>query len=831
MKAILHNLNASEDPLLCSGADIRISFGPFLKFIRSKAATEFTVRRTFYQWVLDSFAAFPELEEPLDVTLLQKYESILEAMYAVLAPSFSEEKDILWALATPVSPIIFYGTDAIYKLLDEISTEENMMLDPCLEEEHDQDKMRLVYMLILEKIYGFQFSQRYEPVYAVKDESTLLNRYFKVKIDTRFLDVIPNLPLPELNIDQLEWNAYDSFDYAQIERMIPLRNFIFEGITVITLEEVTADQSLQIIRNAVLKETTATMKDCFEDVLMALQTLIQDRQVKFGLFPLVKINQQFRFYPEICQQSLLLQISNNDPSASETYQDMAEEYLKNPRLLYFKKINADLAARYPFLQQLYKNGISSYALVPVFNNKLLVGMLEVFTRKSGSLNEKILSRLDPSIPLLAQLLEHSINQLQNEMENIVKEKFTFLQPAVEWKFNDIAWQLMRKKMLGNPIEDKHQVLFEQVFPLYGAIDIRNSTHQRNLALHQDLRHHFSLLEKTFAAIQQVVHLDVMNEILYKCRKVLKAVEKGEADNDRIWLNEFMEQEVNPFLHHIKIAHPPTQGVIEQYFEVLQDTNGPLFLKRNRLEHSMQLINQVVSKSLLNMQEELQKQFPFYFEKFRTDGVEYDIYIGQSLAPDRVFNPIYLRNLRLWQLRSMAQIAQSTHALIPQMEIPLQTTQLIFVHGNPIDISFRDDERRFDVEGAYNIRYHVIKKRIDKVTLKGSSERLTQPGKIAIVFFNQREEAEYTSFIRFLQEEGWLQNDLEKLNLEPVQGVTGLQALRVGIVLPPLPETSKDDFAGFPVLNSSAPSTLSGTHPPLQSENPIQILPLPEEFQA
>ncbi len=47
-----------------------------------------------------------------------------------------------------------------------------------------------------------------------------------------------------------------------------------------------------------------------------------------------------------------------------------------------------------------------------------------------------------------------------------------------------------------------------------------------------------------------------------------------------------------------------------------------------------------------MKGEIQQAYPSYFEKFRTDGVEYDIYIGQSIAPDKPFSDIYLKNLRL-----------------------------------------------------------------------------------------------------------------------------------------------------------------------------------------
>ena len=42
-------------------------------------------------------------------------------------------------------------------------------------------------------------------------------------------------------------------------------------------------------------------------------------------------------------------------------------------------------------------------------------------------------------------------------------------------------------------------------------------------------------------------------------------------------------------------------------------------------------------------------FPHYFEKQKTDGVDYQIYVGASLLEDGRFDPLCLKNLRLWQL--------------------------------------------------------------------------------------------------------------------------------------------------------------------------------------
>jgi hypothetical protein len=77
---------------------------------------------------------------------------------------------------------------------------------------------------------------------------------------------------------------------------------------------------------------------------------------------------------------------------------------------------------------------------------------------------------------------------------------------------------------------------------------------------------------------------------------------------------------------------------------------------------------------------------------------------------------------------------------------------------------------------------VIKKRLDKVCIKDSSERLTQPGMIALAYSNQKEVQEYQQYIEFLQNKNILKPGIEFLELEELQGVKGLKAMRVQINL-------------------------------------------------
>jgi len=85
-----------------------------------------------------------------------------------------------------------------------------------------------------------------------------------------------------------------------------------------------------------------------------------------------------------------------------------------------------------------------------------------------------------------------------------------------------------------------------------------------------------------------------------------------------------------------------------------------------------------------------------------------------------------------------------------------------------------------MDGGTHIRYEIIKKRIDKAVVRGTGERLTQPGKVAVVFSKARDIAEYEEYIQNLIEKGVLEDEVERIELADMQGVSGLKALRVTV---------------------------------------------------
>jgi len=117
-----------------------------------------------------------------------------------------------------------------------------------------------------------------------------------------------------------------------------------------------------------------------------------------------------------------------------------------------------------------------------------------------------------------------------------------------------------------------------------------------------------------------------------------------------------------------------------------------------------------------------------------------------------------------------------------LKVPLEATHLILVNDSPLSIRFRFDEKRFDVDGAYDIAHEIVRSRVDKAMIKGTNERLTQPDRIAVVYSRPDEAEEMHQHIKFMQRQGLLSDDLEWLELDDLQGVQGLKALRISVNL-------------------------------------------------
>lgn len=780
---LLNLLKGNEQRIITEGLETRLTLRHFIHYVEEKAKSSTTIKSAFLHFVVEQFQKHPELENDLSLDKIVKYERLLELIYATLSISVDDEGEKLWALCAPITPLIFYGTDAFYELLQDEKTCElkREVLETQMEIVQTK-RPELIYTLILSKVYNFPNAFTTDLIRTIVDDCTGLLKYYRLDFDMRFLGVVPKKPLPELNAEQLHEILHGLKPLETLFQLLPIEHFIFEGFSIVTLTDVTSQYAIGQIKNIIVNKGLYEPDDYYTSIISSLKSLVENSDIEFGLLPLLKVNDKLIFNESTCMHSRLVASAREHGVAETAYLSVAENYFGNPHMLFFKSISPEDQQRHVFLKLLREDGVCSYSLIPIYYNNELAGVLEVYTKKEGVLDQKRLSKLDPAIPMVAQVLQSNIDDFNNKIQSIVKEKFTSLQPSVQWKFNEAAWTYLKKTFNAVKSPAMETIFFDDVHPLYGSIDIRNSTVERNDALKSDLRLHYQVLMKTLAAIREKTNLPILGELMYKCRKRFDAILDAENGNEEISIHDFVENEVKPVMSYFRRTNTAAVPVIDAYYDAVDEKGGTASENRRQLEQSMEMITGAINNYLDLFITEQRQSYPFYFEKFRTDGIEYDIYVGQSIAPEKPFDQLYLKNLRLWQVASMAAIAKITHLMKPQLPKQLETTQLIFSNSHTIDICFRNDERRFDVEGAYNIRYQIIKKRIDKVNLKGTNERLTQTGKIAIIYFNNKDADEYTKYIQYLQEQGTLLDDLEEVELEELQGVRGLKALRVGVAM-------------------------------------------------
>lgn len=753
-----------------------LSFRPLVAYLKKRLKTEETMKKEFYRFLLEKIEKEGALAKNLVIEDLSKYKETLELIFTILTPLMANEKELYWALSTPVPDQIFFSTDLLYNFIQEHVAEKQ--LDPEHRKQKEKDQIKFIYNVILKRYYNYTALTTSEMRFAYNNPQTGLTQYFNVNVDTQFVDISYNKSeLPALNFEQFSGFVNDEHGLELLHEVLPLHDFKFDGFTVISVTDVTLQHAIDGIREALVNHNYQT--EAYLHILQTLKTLGGNADIDYGLLPLITVNNK----PVLDiddHSSIIINAGKQFGISDSVFFEQLQSYQQNPKPIFFNKITDEHIEKMPFMDAIRSSGINSYSILPVFYNAQLVGILEIYSKQEVLINDMLLSRLHSAMPLLGQLFQYRIEEFNAKMDEVLKDKFTALQPSVQWKFNQQVWEFIKKNKGNKNAQNIETVTFKNLYPLFGAIDIRNSTIERNLALKDDLKVQLEKLSTSLVELKKTIKLDLIDKILHSCKLWVERTSSFISSSDEDALNDFLEMEVYPILKHVEKSQPLAKEIVNEYFESINPETGIAFENRRTLETSMQFINATVGEYLESAQDELQKAFPFYFAKFRTDGVEYDIYIGQEIAPDVPFDMLYLKNMRLWQLQSMVEIARLTNRLVDQMEKPLLTTQLIFIHSNPIDISFRNDERRFDVEGSYNIRYEVIKKRIDKVKIKDKNERLTQPGKIALIYYNAFEANEYLTYISYLQEQGLLLAEVETLELEELQGISGLKALRVAV---------------------------------------------------
>jgi hypothetical protein len=760
----------------------RLSFRPLIEKWQQKIEEGRKGASFFYKDILQRVNKHPELLEPIDdLSVLDKHPALLEVMMSTIFPVTYVDSKELYAVSVPFQFDYVYTSNKFRMAFLDDKGQMKIMPEKQIAKNIGHEKIEAAYRIILHKLYGFEYCGATYSIQPFKNPETGLTHYLELKIDPQFIDVRPLKELPQHDFGAAKHKIKDVLRIPHLREILPLDMFEFEGIAIVNISDVTEREVISEIKNELLNIHSFSDVDVFNRLQEQMRNLLGLSDIKIGVTPFFKVNNHSVFSEQYYQNSLLMKFNKSAEAQRYVSGELDKLCKEEVQYMAFPHLTEEVIKDYPYLECVKQMGGKSIILAPLRSNTELIGVLAFMSEKDGYLNHSHLSRIEPALPLFVLALEKLAENLDTEIDRIIKERFTAVQSSVEWKFTEAALEYLNKKQNGEDAKIGN-ISFENVFPLYGAVDIRNSSTERNQAIQQDLLEQLSSAGAIVKKAQQLINFPLLHEISYRIEKYIYTVSNVLFSGDEIMIHNFLREEIVQLFRHLKQVTPGVGADIDNYFASLDEHIEMLYHHRKSFEDSITLINNRLAKFMDDEQVLAQQVFPHYFERFVTDGVDFNIYIGQSITPNQKFDQFYLKNLKMWQLTTLAKAAMMTSKLEKELALPLHTTQLILAHSNPISISFRADERKFDVDGAYNIRYEIIKKRIDKVRIANSNERLTQPGKIAIVYSQPREAAEYTEYIEFLQNQGTLTSELEQFELEELQGVSGLKALRVGINL-------------------------------------------------
>lgn len=778
----------------------RFSFRPLIRVWEDIIRDGREGSSKLYSQLLQEVKKFPELLEPIqDDTILEKHRFLIEQMMATIFPVTLSDKEDLFAISKPFQHKVLYAS----QLFRHMFLNEDDVIQMPSEETAQKlflEKLEGAYQLILTRLYNMKIGGVASSVHPYRCPQTGLDKYMELEMDTRFIDVHPKNKLPLLENDCACRECSRVSDILSVEGLsdaLPMDQFEFEGMVIVRIKEVTEREVISNIKNSLLNIHSFADQEVFHELQREMQNLLGLPGVQTAIKPFFTINNHL-VLTEL--HTNYLDGKNNLPSHEKQkyiHKNLIATFKGSGKVLLASEIDEKIKVQYPFLSGMYDNGWRSAIVCPLFtDNREILGKLIIASKTAGSLTNEHLIRIEPVIPLFRLALQKSQEQLDHQVDKVIKEQFTAVQDAVEWRFTEAALNYLTRKKKGEQSKIE-PISFEGVFPLYGAIDIRNSSVERNNAIQLDLLEQLNLAAEILTKAKKDLNYPLLDEILFRLEKYSHSVSNILFAEEEQAIYYFIGEEIVQLFKHLKIVNPSLAKDIEGYMTTIDSPVKMVYHHRKNYEESITRINNALAKFIDTEQKVAQGIFPHYFERFVTDGVDFNIYIGQSITPHKTFDEFYLKNLKIWQLSTLAKAAQLTHQLEKELPMPLQTTQLILAHSQPISISFRTAERKFDVDGAYNIRYEIVKKRIDKVHIKDSNERLTQPGKMAIVYSQPKEAQEYMEYIEFLQSEGLFEPDIEKMDLEELQGVSGLKGLRVSIKIPVEPDVKQKQ----PIPNS------------------------------
>ncbi|OAV42769.1 GAF domain-containing protein [Lewinella sp. 4G2] len=714
----------------------------------------------------------PELREPIvDLSIFGEHKETIEMLMLFIIPA-AEKETALFKFSRPFTFNPVYVSPAMQRLL--------AVQDACYSFTGEMSAVMTRHQImigatILKTFYDVDINVMPTAMLTVPDHQSGLQLFFKPEMVDDYATIIPKGPLPKLNqadINRLLTNVSDTSLWLEL---LPPEKFEFHGVHLTRLSEVTEEEALSRLKHRLISRDAILDVERVRELANLIRIHFKNPTLSLGLsavdYPLDRaVDHEYRIRFNMLADSV-------DRLTGDNFKGSIYERAFESREVLVIEDLSNLQSSGRLERLLLQQGIRSLLIAPLLDQQRnVIGMVELGCPEPYGINAFMELKFREIRGLFRTAVERSREYIDNRIEAIMREQYTSLHSSVEWKFTEAAFDVLQQIDQGkSPISPP--IAFSDVYPLYGQADIVGSSAIRNAAIYQDLFDNIREGRFFLARALELIEFPLTQQVIRAIDQHLQLQVEDFNNGHEIQLGELIHTQISPLVNQLGRQHPELKALSHAYFEKVDPELGLFARIRTDYETSVGRINRELSDFFTARDLAAQATLPHYFEKYRTDGVEYEIYAGQSLLKSQEFSDVHLRNFRLSQLIDLSDATRLVDRICEDLPMPLSTAQLIFAYTSPIDIKFRMDEKRFDVDGDYNVRYEILKKRIDKATIRKGKERLTLANHVSIVYLHDKDREEYEGYLNFLQQAGYVDGEVEHLTLDPLQSVTGLRALR------------------------------------------------------
>jgi len=125
--------------------------------------------------------------------------------------------------------------------------------------------------------------------------------------------------------------------------------------------------------------------------------------------------------------------------------------------------------------------------------------------------------------------------------------------------------------------------------------------------------------------QVSMQFPLLQEVQFKIDKHISSASDVLLNDEETAIHDFLQNQVTSIFKHLKGTTPAIQKDVDTYFAALDKNTGMIYHHRKEFEESIAKINEQVSRFVDREQTSVQQIFPHYFERYVTDGVEFNIY--------------------------------------------------------------------------------------------------------------------------------------------------------------------------------------------------------------